>query len=99
VDHPPADTLTTVSGADNAVTSREAACEILALHMFGIADRTGVAVTRRMVDKRLAELAEHAAGCGCGLCCLLELAAPSRVYWTASRWQISINCTRARAVR
>jgi hypothetical protein len=88
-----------VSGADNAITSRESACEILALRVFNFADRNGVVVTRKLTDERLAELAEHVADCRCGVCCLLPLAAPSRIYWTASRWQISINSTRARATR
>ena len=78
---------------------REAAVEILALHVFGITDRDGVLVTRKMVDKRLAELTWHPDSCDCGLCELVDLAAPSRVYWTASRWQRSINYTRARATR
>ena len=47
----------------------------------------------------VAHLAEHPDTCSCGICSLVELAAPSRVYWTASRWQISINCTRARVTR
>ncbi len=38
-----------VSGADNAITTREAAVEIVSLNVFGIADRTGQPVTRRMV--------------------------------------------------
>lgn len=89
-------TLSLVSGGNSAVPAREAATEIVALRVFNHADRNGLPVTRRMVDERLAELAGHAAGCGCGVCSLLPLAAPSRIYWTASRWQVSINCTRAR---
>ena len=88
-----------VAGADNAHTTREAAVEILALRAFNAADRDGVVVTRKLTDKLLAELARHSDTCGCGLCCLLPLAAPSRVYWTASVWQRSINYTRARATR
>ena len=49
-------TIVTVPGGNGAVTSREAAVEILVLNIFGIADRDGLLVTRRMVDKRLAEL-------------------------------------------
>lgn len=74
-----------MAGGDNAKTSREAAVEILALKVFGVADQDGILVTRRMTDKLLADLGEHTDGCGCGLCCLLPLAAPSRVYWVASR--------------
>ena len=33
-------TLTTVPGGNNAITTREAAVEILALNVFGVADRT-----------------------------------------------------------
>jgi hypothetical protein len=88
-----------VSGGNNAVTSREAAVEILALDVFNVADRTGQLVTRALVANRLAELATHRVGCGCGLCELLGLAAPSKVHWTASRWQWSIARTRDRARR
>ena len=88
-----------VAGGNNAVTSREAAVEILALRAFNAADRDGVVVTRKLTDKLLADLGGHPGTCGCGLCDLVELAAPSRVYWTASVWQRSINYTRARATR
>ena len=88
-----------VAGGDNAKTSREAAVEILALKVFNAADRDGAVVTRRMTDKLLSDLGGHSDTCGCGLCCLVELAAPSRAYWTASRWQRSINWTRALARR
>ena len=71
-----------VAGSDNAITSREAATEILALQVFNYADRAGVVVTRKLTDERLAE---HAAGCDCGICELVQLAAPSKVYWMASR--------------
>ena len=67
--------------------------------MFGIADRDGVLITRRMVEKRLAELAAHRVECGCGLCALLPLTTVSKVWWQASRWQASINRTRLLARR
>jgi len=86
--------LTTVSGA---VTSRQAALEILSLNVSGPADRDGQLITRRMVESRLAELAAHPPGCGCGLCDLLPLVTCSKVWWTGSRWQASINLTRLRA--
>ena len=81
------------------MTSREAAVEILALKVFGAADRDGVVVTRRLTDTLLADLGGHSDTCGCGICSLLPLAAPSRVYWTAQVWQRSINYTRSRATR
>ena len=92
-------TLSLVSGGNNAVTSREAAVEILALNVFGIADKDGKPVTRRMTEQRIEELAEHPQGCGCGLCDLVPLTTVSKVYWTASRWQLSIARTRDRARR
>ena len=67
--------------------------------MFGIADRDGVLVTRKMVEKRFAELSAHRVGCGCGLCALLPLTTVSKVWWQASRWQASINRTRLLARR
>src|SRR5262249_62131552 len=80
-----------------ATTTREAAVEILALNVFGIADRTGQPVTRRLAEQRLAELAGHADACGCGLCDLVPPAAVRKGWWTASRWQPSIAPTRGRA--
>ena len=80
-------TLILVSGGNNAATSREAAVEILALRVFNAADGDGVVVTRRLTDKLLADLGGHPDTCGCGICCLVELAAPSKVYWTAVVWQ------------
>ena len=70
----------TVAGAENAVTSREAAIEILALNVFGIADAAGRQVTRQLVESRLTELAGHPQGCGCGLCDLVGLVTVSKVH-------------------
>jgi hypothetical protein len=74
-----------VPGGNGAVTSREAAVEVLALNVFGLADAAGQLITRRMVESRLAELAGHPPGCGCGLCELLPLVTCSKVWWCASR--------------
>jgi hypothetical protein len=83
------------SGA--AVSSREAAVEVLALDAFNRAD--GVLVTRTSVDARLAELRAHKDTCGCGLCAAAQIATTSKVYWLASRWQWDIARTRDRAKR
>ena len=57
----------------NATTTRKAAVEILALNVFGIADRASRMVTCRMAEQRLAELAEHADTRDWGLCNLVPL--------------------------
>jgi hypothetical protein len=91
--------VTAVAGADNARTKRQAATEVLSLHVFGLADIGGKLITRRMVADRLAELGGHHEGCGCGLCSLLPLTTPTRVWRCASRWQSDVNLTRVLARR
>ena len=84
-----------MAGAENAVTSREAAVEICALHLFGIADRAGALITRRMVEAHLAEWASHSEDCRCNAPCgLARKVTPSTVWWCAALWQASIAHTR-----
>ena len=72
----------------------------LALRVFNAADRDGVVVTRKLTDKLLADLGGHSDTCDCGLCVLVDLAAPSQgVLDGQPRGSISINYTRARATR
>ena len=87
-------------GRNNCATTREAATEIVALHLFGIADREGLPVTRRLCESRLGELASHPVDCRCAAPCgLAPLVSVSKVYWVASRWQLSIARTRLLAQR
>lgn len=88
-----------MAGADNAITSRQAAVEILALNVFGTADRAGQLVTRRIVSERLSELAGHRDGCSCELCELLDRVTVAKVWRCASRWQSDVNLTRLAARR
>jgi hypothetical protein len=87
----------TVSGRDNAVSSRQQAVEVLALDAFNRAD--GQLITRRMVAERLAELAAHRGECQCGLCGLLERVTVAKIWRCASRWQNDVNQTRLLARR
>jgi len=84
-----------VAGAENAVTTREAAVEVLALNVFNTA--AGAPVTRAMVQNRLDELESHPPGCGCGLCELVPRVTVSNVQWLVARWQRSIAQTRTLA--
>jgi hypothetical protein len=88
-----------VAATDNARTKRQSAVEVIALNVFGTADRVGQLVTRRMVSERLADLGGHPAGCGCGLCGLLPLVTATKVWPVASRWQTDVNLTRLAAQR
>ena len=88
-----------MSGGNGAVPARVAAVEVLSLNVFGIADRNGQIITRRMVAERLTELGGHPAGCGCGLCELLPLVTVPKVWRCASRWQADVNLTRVLARR
>ena len=93
-------TLSLVAGSENAVTSREAAVEIVALHLFGIADREGALITRRMVDHHLAELASHPGDCRCAAPCgLVSKVTGNKVWWCAALWQPSVARTRLLAQR
>ena len=57
-----------MANGDNARTLGLAAVEQMALNVFGLADRDGKVITRRMVAERLSELSAHSDGCRCGLC-------------------------------
>ena len=83
----------------NAITSRQAAVEVLSLHVFGRADAAGQMVTRRMVQERLSELGGHPHGCGCGLCDLVPRVTVTKVWRCASHWQADVNLTRLAARR
>ena len=88
-----------MANGDNARTLGLAAVEQMALNVFGLADRDGKVITRRMVAERLSELSAHSDGCRCGLCHLVPSVTVSRVWRTASRWQTDVNQTRLLARR
>ena len=61
-----------------------------ARHLFGIADRAGALITRRMVEAHLAEWASLE-DCRCNAPCgLARKVTPSTVWWCAALWQASI---------
>jgi hypothetical protein len=79
-------------GRVSAATTREAATEIVSVHLFGRAHEAGVAITRRWVDGQLERLCAHPPGCRCSEPYdLVRQVSPSRAYWTARTWQNSIR--------
>jgi len=85
-----------VAGADNCVTTREAASEIVSVALFRRAYEGDVVITRRWVDEQLDRLRSHPETCRCNEPCgLSHLVTGNKVTWTAAQWQRSI---RARAL-
>ena len=74
------------------------AVELLACHVFNMADRDDRSVSMEMVRTRLARLREHPFGC-CQLCAAAAKVAPADVYRIASAWQRQTTITRLRALR
>ena len=74
------------------------AFELLACHVFNMADRDDRRVSMEMVRTRLDRLREHPAGC-CQLCVAAAMAAAADVYRIASAWQRQTTITRLRALR
>jgi hypothetical protein len=90
----------TVSGAYNAVTTREAAAEIVAVHLFGRAHEAGATITRRWVDDQLERLRSHPPDCRCNEPCgLARQVTAAKVDWTASGWQRQYRWAQVRARR
>ena len=88
-----------MANGDNAISLRQAAVEQIALNVFGVADRDGKLITRRMVAERLSELSTHSDGCRCGLCALVPSVTVTKVWRCASRWQSDVRQTRLLARR
>lgn len=81
-------TLIAVAGIANAVTTREAATEIVAVHLFGRAHEAGVTITRRWVDDQLERLRSHAPGCHCcEPCDLARTTTANKVHFISVGWQ------------
>jgi hypothetical protein len=74
------------------------AVELLACHVFSLAERDETRVSMELVRKRLAELAKHPRGC-CPLCVAAAKASPADVYKVAKQWQWKTTVTRVRALR
>jgi hypothetical protein len=80
-------TLITVPGANGAVTSREAATEIVSVALWARAYEAGVNITRTWVDSQLERLRSHPPDCRCSEPCgLAGKVTANRVHWTASSW-------------
>ena len=84
-------TLSTVQHQDDALA--------VAVDVFKRADASRERVTLGLVERRLAELAGHEPGCGCGVCAVVGSVTAAAVFWVAANWQNQIAVTRRRAVR
>jgi hypothetical protein len=77
-----------VAGGDNAITSREAAMEIVSVHLFSRAYDGDIVATRRWIDDQLARLRNHPDGCLCREpCALAAKVSANKVHWTVQSWQ------------
>ena len=74
------------------------AVELVACHVFHMADRDDQSVSMEMVRQRLTRLREHPAGC-CRLCVAASMVAPADVYRVAKAWQWQTTATSVRALR
>ena len=74
------------------------AVELVACHIFNLADRDDQRVSMEMVRQRLARLREHPRGCR-QLCATAAKVAPADVYRIAKAWQWETTATRLRALR
>ena len=74
------------------------AVELVACHVFNMADHDDRSVSMEMVRTRLDRLREHPAGC-CQLCQAAVMVAPADVYRVAKQWQRETALTRIRALR
>ena len=74
------------------------AVELVACHVFHMADRDDQSVSMEMVRQRLTRLREHPPGC-CQLCVAAAKVAAADVYRVAKAWQWQTTATRLRALR
>lgn len=71
-----------------AVTTREAATEIVSVALWARAYQADVSITRAWVDSQLDRLKSHPPGCRCSEPCgLVGKVTANRVHWTATSWQ------------
>ena len=74
------------------------AVELLACHVFNLADRDDQRVFMEMLREPLARLREHPRGCR-QLCATAPNVAPADVYRIAKAWLWQTTATRLRALR
>ena len=74
------------------------AVELLACHVFNMADRDDQRVSMELVRTRLDRLREHPPG-SCQLCRATAMVAPADVYRIAKQWEWQTTATRLRALR
>ena len=74
--------------SSNCSTTKEAAVEIISVHLFRKASEAGVVIRRRWVDEQLARLRSHSPTCRCNEPCgISHEVTAAAVDWTASGWQ------------
>lgn len=74
------------------------AVELIACHIFHMADRDHQRVSMEMVRTRLDRLREHPPGC-CQLCRAAAMVAPADVYRIAKQWEWQTTASRLRTLR
>jgi hypothetical protein len=63
----------------------DADIEVVALHLFELANRNGQLITRRWSDRRLAELRAHPLPCRCDAPCAIAREVPAgKTSWVAA---------------
>ena len=75
------------------------AVELVACHVFNLAEQTRQRLTFGDVERYLVQLAAHPGDCGCGRCGLAPRVTAQRVYAIACGWQRQVRATRVRALR
>ena len=60
------------------------AVELVACHVFNLAEQTRQRLTFGDVERYLAQLVAHPGDCGCGRCVLAPRGTPHRIYAIAS---------------
>ena len=75
------------------------AVELVACHVFNLAEQTRQRLTFGDVERYLAQLAAHPGDCGCGRCPLVSRVTAQRVFQIASGWQRQVRATRIRGMR
>jgi hypothetical protein len=89
-----------VAGSYNAVTTKEAATEIVAVALFRRAYAAGIPIARRWVDAELEQLRAHPPQCRCpDPCHLAREVAAAKVDWIASSWMRQYRWAQVKARR
>ncbi len=87
-----------VAGLASCAVRKVEAVELVACHIFNMADRDDRSVSIEMVRTPLDRLREHPPD-RCQLCRAAAMVAPADVYRVAKQWEWQTTATRLRALR